>query len=1557
MAISSWMIWGRSLRTSRSHRSRQNSEDSCVQLDLSRGLKENVKEVLTNLCQRYNVPSVKKLAYLNAIVKLISENDTLDYGYSTDDIFCCLRVGLIHEATQVRAAALRAVRYMLKKEQDVIAINKLQYPYFVARSMDVNLRNEMERIQALRLVRRILVLAPKHFSPVLARSLVSLTNGGIEERDRAFRAFLATLCELGVLNSNLLISCGGNGALARAAMTGQSPAIIESVVGVLLKLLNMPDTRNSVSLLCFAAPYCELHSASIERTKEEREQRFAASKLALLSILRSYSGVIHFCRPDNNSGLKAIADILYVEQLEVRGAVLDLLYELLDLPLPTWTDEPDVALAAVDPSRSRDSWKLSEGFVAAEGAFILPSLSSRCPNITEIHLALLVYALLECGLHRALAETIISTDTFISVRAAVLLGALLHLAHSLLPSEVCDLTPPLPNLLEHASAGKHQALAAVNILERMHTMLQRRPAPASLFLDRILQAGTWLRPALPRRQRPSSRHWLRRESPTTPLLKDAQVLSSKDALAWNWPVVRSILRSREDTVRILHDSDHRLFIKRLVRYFKPSSNGYSRVELGTNAILAREATLAGCDLLNCLLELHEPEGTKLLNELIADIAEQISSIRTAQSAHECLFSPRHMSTTCCQKYFLFLGQLSHSAKGTVILKGFNLLEKLQDLALATNHDCYVKLIVSSLDYSREGPNRKVMSKIITEAALESTRLYATQFLRLILRARMADAFRWAMILLSDRLSDTSKTVALTALEVLHEACEEPEYVEALWQQGGQSRDWDKWLQHLGDKGYLLKIRLYSLQQGFTTLSSPVEELEKWIALDGFADRYVGLIEREIHDSLTRRQRDENGSYHKRTTNVLMMPQNIFIPPHLIGQMAQHELGMQLLVRRNVIQRFARVIQRFRIDFGGVDGDTSIKYIRTHRILIDDACLMSEESGIGETESNRLETILDSETTEITNGYNVHRNESLIDVHRKLSLDDSKCTTPEKSWRTEPESRDEQHADLDVRILKAKSALWVLGHVGTSGAGVEQLNHLGIIEMITSLAETCPYYAIRATAMYALSLIATTRAGADALIAFDWPCVRHRRGDLWPVLSPATRYPVPSPVPVQRHHRSLSDGKPELPEPVVRRTRNRSESAATDLEARRYAFTERGETPSPVSSIQRLSQQDAEGYARLRSLQRHRRPSYSQSSLEMYSLDGRLSLQSLSEFDSSRSWIAENVLTPTPPPAENNTENLFYMGICLPRKLLTIFPDPPQPSVLAAPDDVVKPEVESNEVDEESCSEYDVDTEHGRICLVCYNGKNSNKELAEEQSIKLQREILRHVQRLANPVWYRHSRQVLLRLRQCYPEKFQDTCLFSDVAARLASGTYRMPARRFLQELFLDSPFDALYIEPNSILEISICTEENEEESLVPMVPESSSRVPSENKINGRLTLSEMQAAQLAAVVEETGSDPRTAQQGNKNEQDMRICERRSDEKIIADILNPRERIRLSKSSDRILKVSDLIIEDIRQQDISLCCQDNCDHQLAIIYSVLVSKRKFHVYFLISKPYLISNSCQ
>lgn len=75
-------------------------------------------------------------------------------------------------------------------------------------------------------------------------------------------------------------------------------------------------------------------------------------------------------------------------------------------------------------------------------------------------------------------------------------GELLHLIHNLLPPECCNLSPALPNLLSHASNAslpsvQHQALAAVAVLSHLHAMLKRRPAPASLFLDRTLQGGGW----------------------------------------------------------------------------------------------------------------------------------------------------------------------------------------------------------------------------------------------------------------------------------------------------------------------------------------------------------------------------------------------------------------------------------------------------------------------------------------------------------------------------------------------------------------------------------------------------------------------------------------------------------------------------------------------------------------------------------------------------------------------------------------------------------------------------------------------------------------------------------------------------------------------------------------------------------------------------------------------------------------------------------------------------------------------------------------------------------
>nr|CAD7579572.1 unnamed protein product [Timema californicum] len=134
MAVASWMFRGKSLRSGRSFRSRIDAEDD-IQLDLSKDASECARQILSNVCKKQGLTEGKIFGYLNAFVKLIIRTDVGagDLGYTIEEIQCCLRVALVHDSAQVRAAALRALRYLMKEERDVRTLNRLQYPFLIAR--------------------------------------------------------------------------------------------------------------------------------------------------------------------------------------------------------------------------------------------------------------------------------------------------------------------------------------------------------------------------------------------------------------------------------------------------------------------------------------------------------------------------------------------------------------------------------------------------------------------------------------------------------------------------------------------------------------------------------------------------------------------------------------------------------------------------------------------------------------------------------------------------------------------------------------------------------------------------------------------------------------------------------------------------------------------------------------------------------------------------------------------------------------------------------------------------------------------------------------------------------------------------------------------------------------------------------------------------------------------------------------------------------------------------------------------------------------------------------
>ncbi len=82
---------------------------------------------------------------------------------------CSLRVPLTDESAEVRAASLRALRTLLRRPSDARCMRRLGIPHLVARGMDLDLDNRAERVQALRVARRMAYAAPEQFPEAVAR--------------------------------------------------------------------------------------------------------------------------------------------------------------------------------------------------------------------------------------------------------------------------------------------------------------------------------------------------------------------------------------------------------------------------------------------------------------------------------------------------------------------------------------------------------------------------------------------------------------------------------------------------------------------------------------------------------------------------------------------------------------------------------------------------------------------------------------------------------------------------------------------------------------------------------------------------------------------------------------------------------------------------------------------------------------------------------------------------------------------------------------------------------------------------------------------------------------------------------------------------------------------------------------------------------------------------------------------------------------------------------------------------------------------------------------------
>ena len=1029
-------------------------------------------------------------------------------------------------------------------------------------------------------------------------------------------------------------------------------------------MLNWPKfrclIRGDLDLQIFVAPFTDSHYTAPDtkdqkqrinqatkfdvESNDQRENKFTAAKMTLISILRSWQGLIYLCEPQSsecnlvsNSCLKSLINMLYLPYNDVRRRLIDLIFELLYIPLPDSIPDFEVGLKFLEKHQlSMDSWKIQQhdAFVVDEAKAILTSIRSRSRmNLVDNYLALLLVALFNCNVVDALSEVIITpSNQENSIRATILLYQLLSLAYQYLPTDSFSQYLTLSTLIRHATSkvddSRDLANAALINLGRVHPLKKSSNftnTRCSLFLGQILEfctveeqkesissdtdaicsssitpysnsatstlasrmssehkqttcgmsktstltslssnvtdnssssststlvesaSNAIVRPntsanSMSRSPSMSSRtssilapsvsaatsHIKALFSLTTTTKASVKSIIEQDWSMWDWEQINFMLTRPSESMKKLSSQHYKAFIKRLVHFYKPSSNQYSLIDI--NYERCRQLCETGCNMIDFLVESPEPKATELLRELLHDISasmhnpESSNAHHNGQSSgtlgslpgHGLVNKPHHgqyinsggsmltqtlphpeinilssskLITTISSTYFLFIGRLSHTVRGYQMLEKSSILKLINNLTRASMPntspgEVYVKLVISCFDYTKEfNGSRNLLEKFLFHHPDETIRLFATSFLRVLLRANVPDFSKWAIELLVRQLDGPSRIVHNTAADILDEACDHDDNLEGLINikqikgiENG-SRSVIDLLRSSSDAGIVLLCRYassptrlrYLLETPRRHLSSPLDSVlcPKPPTPDGSDDcRKNERKDDDISD-------DDQDYKSSGVSPAIQVAVDNKEPPSEGGSERDSPVHRPMEAILKIESEFDVELDRWRRVF-------NYRYVKLVEDVLNNSLTYHQKSDDGKY-GRRVDRI------------NLMNKNSHLPPHfyGQLALHPDGIEIIQSRKLLEPiyemlrnPPKDLNHSE--VSVLRFKSALWVIGNVGTSDSGYQLLdNSRELIKLIVGIAKSASVLSLRGTAFYVLGLLGSTEEGAEEMKEHGW----------------------------------------------------------------------------------------------------------------------------------------------------------------------------------------------------------------------------------------------------------------------------------------------------------------------------------------------------------------------------------------------------------------------------------------------------------------------------------------
>lgn len=184
---------------------------------------------------------------------------------------------------------LRVIRLSIQNDEHCQAIQEEELHWVIILSLERDTdQMVLERMQALKLMKRIMTISPAKFPICFARSLVAISNF---KDDSIRRVCLETLRELCVINPEIVALVNGFTCLLEAVLDPSLQDMVEPIVMSLLYLMGNQHTRK------YVRPYLDLRIllspfSDLDTDIADLMLRWKSAKTSFLLIMRSWIGIV-----------------------------------------------------------------------------------------------------------------------------------------------------------------------------------------------------------------------------------------------------------------------------------------------------------------------------------------------------------------------------------------------------------------------------------------------------------------------------------------------------------------------------------------------------------------------------------------------------------------------------------------------------------------------------------------------------------------------------------------------------------------------------------------------------------------------------------------------------------------------------------------------------------------------------------------------------------------------------------------------------------------------------------------------------------------------------------------------------------------------------------------------------------------------------------------------------------------------------------------------------------------------------------------------------------------